>query len=151
MCRTVIDEIIFLFAISVSYSSVPPHLGTMLKQLLHRKYSATHCSLFVELNICTSEFIPYEFQVWFRSGIYVYVYWHCWAYWHYRYNVFQIAFIVLAALTFVYYVAFVSHQPSLLLSFCFILWVNCLCLVPVFEGLILFLFLNISGMEKKKT
>ena len=46
---------LLVFAFTVWFSSVPLHLATMHKQQQLKKFLATHCSHFVELNICTSE------------------------------------------------------------------------------------------------
>lgn len=99
---------ILLFSVfAVSFSSAPQPLHTMLKPLQLKKYLVTIYNLFVELSIYTSKLLlfldfPLELVFWLHHVVMNGKICLC------RYNVFQIGFIVLAGLTFVYYAAFVS-------------------------------------------
>ena len=100
----------YVLPLSVWSSSARQHLLTMLKQQQHKKYSVTLYNLFAGLSTCTSKLLmlcctKVDSDLTPLCHIDL-VGQFCFM--HRRYNVFQIAFIVLAGLTFVYYAAFVS-------------------------------------------
>lgn len=90
----------------VLFNSVRPHLHTTHKLQLPKKYSVIRCNLSVESNTYTSQsqLLLISLYIFIKKNLYSLVNPLIID----RYNIFQIAFVVLAGLTFVYYAAFVS-------------------------------------------